>query len=99
MLTEQINGTVPFITVAQPFGGGIETQFTGPQPGRARIRANKVPAIDPTVPCPLTAGTQGCAVTQSPTRYVRVVVRSLCAPAATGDSGCEWRRRSLDQSR
>jgi hypothetical protein len=84
-LTDQAGGRIPFLTVAQPFGGGIQTQFTGPQPGRARIRALKVPAIDPVGPtCPLTAGTQGCAVTQSPTRYVRVVVRELCAPAATG---------------
>ena len=47
-----------------PFGGGITTQFIGPQPGRARIRANKA--------------TPGILV--SPTRYVRVVARQLCTP-------------------
>jgi hypothetical protein len=86
-LTDQLSGRNPFATSAQPFAGGIQTQFTGPQPGRARIRANKVPAINPALPCPLTAGSQGCTVTQSPTRYIRVVVRSLCAPAATGTQG------------
>lgn len=73
---------------AAAFGGGIYTQFIGPQPGRARIRANAVPAIDATLPCPVAAatvgGTRGCAVTQSPTRYLRVVLRSLCAPANSG---------------
>ena len=47
------------------------------------MRAVKIPAIDPTLgACPLTAGSQACAVTQSPTRYVRVALRQLCAPAA-----------------
>jgi hypothetical protein len=45
-------------------GGGIITQFTGPQPGRARIRATKA--------------TPGILI--SPTRNIRVVARSLCAP-------------------
>jgi hypothetical protein len=45
--------------------GGITTQFVGPQPGRARIRANRA-----------TPG-----ILLSPTRYVRVVTRSLCDPA------------------
>ena len=77
---------VPASLIAQAtaFGGGIETQFVGPQPGRARIRAIKIPAIDAAVGCPTTGGTRGCAVTQSPTRYIRAVLRSLCAPAATG---------------
>ena len=73
---------------ANAFGGGIYTQFIGPQPGRARIRAIKVPAIDSTLACPTTGitvgGTRGCAVTQSPTRYIRATLRSLCAPAASG---------------
>lgn len=73
---------------AGAFGGGIYTQFVGPQPGRARIRAIKVPAIDPALAsgCPSAAtigGTRGCAVTQSPTRYIRAVLRSLCAPASS----------------
>lgn len=45
--------------------GGITTQLRGPQPGRARLRANKA------VP----------GVLSSATRYVRVAVRSLCDPA------------------
>jgi hypothetical protein len=45
--------------------GGITTQFAGPQPGRARVRANK---IDPNL-------------ATRPTRYMRVAVRSLCDPA------------------
>jgi hypothetical protein len=83
---------VPASSVAQAnaFGGGIYTQFIGPQPGRARIRAIKTPAIDATQACPATGptigGTQGCAITQSPTRYLRAVLRSLCAPAASGVS-------------
>lgn len=73
---------------ASAFGGGIYTQFIGPQPGRARIRASKVPAIDPTLACPTLGatigGVRGCAVTQSPTRYIRAALRSLCAPASSG---------------
>ena len=49
----------------QPFGGGITTQLIGPQPGRVRARGPKA--------------TPGVLV--SPTRYVRMVSRSLCAPA------------------
>jgi hypothetical protein len=83
-LGEQLQGKVPFAISAQPYGGGIQTQFTEAQPGRARVRTNKVPAINPALgACPTTAGSQACAVTQSPTRYVRVVLRSLCAPAAS----------------
>jgi hypothetical protein len=44
--------------------GGITTQLTGPVPGRVRLRANK--------------STPGILL--SPTRYVRVVARSLCDP-------------------
>jgi hypothetical protein len=83
--------STPYPVTAQPFGGGIETQYMGPQPGRARIRANAVPPIDPTrtTLCPVgagagsltAAGDQGCAVTQSPTRFIRATLRSLCAPA------------------
>jgi hypothetical protein len=47
-----------------PYGGGITTQLIGPQPGRARIRADKA--------------TPGILV--SPTRSVRVVARQLCTP-------------------
>jgi hypothetical protein len=51
---------------SQPFGGGITTQFIGPQPGRVRARGPKAPP----------------GVLVSPTRLVRMVSRSLCAPAA-----------------
>ena len=44
--------------------GGITTQFTGPVPGRVRIRAGKA-----------TPG-----IMFSPTRYLRIVARSLCDP-------------------
>ena len=102
LTTESMTGTVadqvlqaaagiaiPSSSTAQAgaFGGGIYTQFAGGQPGRARIRAIKVPAIDPSLPCVATAatagGSRGCSITQSPTRYVRAVLRSLCAPAAS----------------
>ena len=83
-LAEQAAAKVPYATSAQPFGGGIESQYVGPQPGRARIRAEKVPPIAPTAACPAGGGSQGCSVTNSPTRYLRVVIRSLCAPAASG---------------
>jgi hypothetical protein len=49
--------------------GGITTQNTGPQPQRARIRATKAPA----------------GLLSQPTRTIRVVQRSLCAPQATAD--------------
>lgn len=45
--------------------GGITTQFTGPVPGRVRIRANRA-----------TPG-----ILYSPTRYMRVAARQLCDPA------------------
>jgi hypothetical protein len=45
--------------------GGLTTQFTGPQPGRIRIAAGKA-----------TPG-----ILASPTRYLRVALRSLCDPA------------------
>ena len=49
---------------ATPMGGGITTQFDGPQAARARIRAIKPP--------------NGIMVT--PGRYVRVVARTQCNP-------------------
>ncbi len=85
-LAEQNDGRTLTLasSTAQPFGGGIETQFVGPQPGRARIRAIKIPSINGTAAaCPLAGGSQNCGVTNSPTRYMRVVLRSLCAPAAS----------------
>lgn len=90
-LTFQANGTIATAISAQPFGGGISTQYAGPSLGRFRIRANKVPAIVTGSPCiptdPTAANRLGCAVTASPTRYIRSVVRSLCAPAAGFASG------------
>jgi hypothetical protein len=49
--------------------GGITSQYNGPQPQRARIRATKAPT----------------GLLSQPTRMVRVVSRSLCAPQATAD--------------
>ncbi|WP_424363329.1 hypothetical protein [Methylocystis parvus] len=87
-LADQLAGETPFGTSAQPFGGGIHTQFTEAVPGRARVSQNKVPAIDPTLgACPPEAGSRACAVTQSPTRYIRAVLRSLCAPTSAGGAG------------
>ena len=45
-------------------GGGITTQYTGPQPQRARIRAPKAPA----------------GLLSAPSRTVRVMARTLCQP-------------------
>jgi hypothetical protein len=85
-LTDLNIGKNVYLTSPQPFGGGIATQFTGPQPGRARIRANKVTNIveNAALACPPTGGSQNCAITNSPSRNIRVVIRSLCAPASTG---------------
>jgi hypothetical protein len=44
--------------------GGITTQFAGPQPQRARLRATKAPL----------------GLLSQPTRTIRVAVRSLCTP-------------------
>jgi hypothetical protein len=91
--TESMTGTLaeqtaakitPSPTSVQPFGGGITTQFTGPQAGRARIRAIKVPAngVGGCNPSSTTPGARlGCAVTASPTRTIKAVIRQLCAPA------------------
>lgn len=85
-LTDLNAGKNVYVTSPQPFGGGIATQFVGPQPGRARIRANKVTNIveNSALACPPTAGSQNCAITNSPSRNIRVVIRSLCAPEASG---------------
>jgi hypothetical protein len=48
-----------------PIGGGMTTQFAGPQPQRARLRAVKAPA----------------GLLTEPTRNLRVMTRSLCTPA------------------
>jgi hypothetical protein len=47
-----------------PAGGGISTQFTGPQPERARLRANKSPV----------------GLLANPTRTVRITNRLTCKP-------------------
>jgi hypothetical protein len=80
---DQNSQAVSFTTVAQPFCGGIQSQYAGPQPGRARIRAEKVPAINPLAAgaCnPIGGDSQACAINNSPTRYIRATLRSLCAP-------------------
>ena len=45
--------------------GGITTQYTGPQPQRARLRATKAPV----------------GLLSAPSRTVRVMARTLCQPA------------------
>jgi hypothetical protein len=50
--------------------GGITTMITGPQAGRARLRANLTPTT-----------TYLNSLLASPSRYFRAVVRSLCDPA------------------
>lgn len=49
--------------------GGITTQFTGPVPGRVRLRANKATPL----------------LLASPTRKMRAVARSLCDPTNIND--------------
>jgi hypothetical protein len=49
-----------------PFGGGITTQNRGPQPERARLRANKAPI----------------GLLSNPTRTIRVANRVTCKPIA-----------------
>jgi hypothetical protein len=105
-LANQAGAKLPYATTAQPFGGGIQTQYVGPSPGRARIRANAVPPINPArvnvcpsggAPGSLTVGAdQGCAVTNSPTRYVRVAIRSLCAPAIVDNTPAAIPPTNLD---
>jgi hypothetical protein len=62
-----------------PAGGGITTQFVGPQPQRARIRANKAPA----------------GLLSQPTRTVRVAQRTLCQPQAPDTSGTDANTNEL----
>jgi hypothetical protein len=64
-MTGEQNG--PAVTsTGLALGGGITTQFTGPQSQRARLRATKAPT----------------GLLNSPTRNLRVAVRSLCVPSA-----------------
>ncbi|MBV1694908.1 MAG: hypothetical protein KGP27_10655 [Hyphomicrobiales bacterium] len=58
-------GGIPGIFSGPSIEGGITTQFTGPVPGRVRIRANKATPN----------------LLFSPTRYLRVVARQLCDPS------------------
>ena len=73
----------------QPFGRGIVTQFDGPALGRARMRAIRVPTVVPganVLSCTQPgspAARIGCAITASPTRYIRGVIRNLCGPDTT----------------
>jgi hypothetical protein len=53
--------------------GGITTQATGPQAGRARLRAN---LVIPATPADVALN----KLLESPTRYFRAVVRSMCDP-------------------
>lgn len=64
-MTGENNGPNQAGTVI-PIGGGITTQFTGPQPQRIRLRANKAPA----------------GLLSNPSRTVRVTNRATCVPNA-----------------
>jgi len=63
--------------------GGITTQYTGPQPQRARIRATKAPT----------------GLLSQPTRTVRVVQRTLCQPqpVAAGAPPAPYDQAALDK--
>jgi hypothetical protein len=60
--TPEMTGAL--VSSSNPTGGGIFTMTAGPQPQRARIRANKAPT----------------GLLSQPTRTIRVVQRSLCTP-------------------
>ena len=64
----EMTGECQIATTSGCYGntGGITTQNTGPQPQRARIRATKAPA----------------GLLSQPSRNIRIVARSLCAPTA-----------------
>ncbi len=72
-MTGETNGPnlVAGAAVGSPIGGGITTQFVGAQKQRARLRATKAPL----------------GFLTSPTRYLRVVQRSLCLPTSTAIGG------------
>ena len=63
--------------------GGITTQNVGPQPQRARIRATKAPA----------------GLLSQPTRTIRVMQRTLCAPqpVAAGAPPAPYDQAALDK--
>jgi hypothetical protein len=63
-MTGECDPAAPFAASCLGLSGGITTQNTGPQPQRARIRAAK--------------SVNGMLV--QPSRYIRVMARSLCKP-------------------
>ena len=68
-LADKTIGEIAFANGAEPFGGGIQTQYVGPQPGRAWIRANQVSAINEAAgACHNSGDCMGCAIMESPTR-------------------------------
>ncbi|KAA0982931.1 hypothetical protein [Pseudomonas sp. ANT_J28] len=66
-MTGECNPAQSLATSCLGVSGGITTQNTGPQPQRARVRATKAPT----------------GLLSQPTRTLRVVARSLCAPQMT----------------
>ncbi len=70
-MTGECNPALPLAPTCYGATGGITTQNTGPQAMRARIRAVKSPL----------------GLLNQPTRTVRVVNRSLCAPSQTINLG------------
>ena len=64
-MTGENNGPLQADNVT-PIGGGITTQYTGPQPQRARIRATKAPL----------------GLLSNPSRTIRVSNRATCVPNA-----------------
>jgi hypothetical protein len=63
-LTGECNPASTLPASCYGISGGITTQYTGPQPQRARVRATKAPT----------------GLLSQPTRNLRVMVRSLCVP-------------------
>jgi hypothetical protein len=68
-LTGECNPALPLAATCNGVSGGITTQYAGPQPQRARVRAAKAPA----------------GLLSQPTRNLRVMARTLCTPTFTAD--------------
>jgi hypothetical protein len=71
--TPEMTGAAATNTADPTTGGGIATMSVGPQPQRARIRANKAPT----------------GLLSQPTRTIRVMQRSLCKPTMPDMSGTD----------
>jgi hypothetical protein len=71
--TPEMTGAAATNTADPTTGGGIATMSVGPQPQRARIRANKAPT----------------GLLSQPTRTIRVMQRSLCKPTLPDTTGTD----------